>query len=108
MLELMNNTVNIRSVSVSTGTTGNAYTYTTLYTALPVMIQPTSGAPHLSNDVRKVLISHRIFTYQSITVSPGNQIVFGSRVFQILFVRNLCEAGIMFALDCQERFDETV
>jgi len=108
MLEFFNNVADIQSVGVSSTAAGNQYSQTTVYSNVPVQIQPITNSLMLSNDTRYVGVTHNVYTNQNITVSPGWLVIYGSRTFKIIFNTNLDEMNTVWCMSCTELLDETL
>lgn len=66
------------------------------------LVEPISGRQFLSRSGEAYEVTHRITLRYRTGITPKNRILFGSRVFQIVFVENPQESNIELKILCKE------
>ena len=100
---LQKNIVNVQRPTPSKGTSGaEKDTYTTVYTAQACNIQPVSSGWKILYGQRKIDCTHTVYFPGSLTIKVGDKIIYGSRSFMVIGVKDVKELGVITEVDCQE------
>ena len=110
---LLSKTVSVNSQTLTTvgGMRKKAFT-TVKYAALPARIQPIKTNVMVWYQRDGIKVSHTIYIGSpgmqplsagaGITITQGEQILYGSRKFLVQGVRNIDEANVFLTVDCLE------
>ena len=71
-------------------------------TTIKARIQPVGGGEEFTGGRRTVRATHKIFSRAATAITARNRLVYGSRTFDVLNVRNIDEAGRHYEIDCLE------
>ena len=88
----MNSTAHLQRMTMtSDGAGGRAEAWTTIYSNMPCRIQPMGGSERSIYRTEGVEATDKIFVQPDYTFTEKDRIYFGTRIFELLLVRNIDE-----------------
>lgn len=76
--------------------------YATVYADVPANVQPITASWQIQYAQRKIDTSHTVAFVGVPAILNGDQIIFGTRTFLVVGIRNLAGRGVVTAVDCKE------
>jgi len=93
-LGLLNSRVNVGYYTPTEDDYGGVtHVWTTRYPRMKCRIQAVSGREQVLYKSEKTLVTHKLFCEGDKTITTKDKILFGSREFDIILVRNIDELG---------------
>ena len=94
--------VNVQTPTESrTATGGYSESWSNAYVNMPCRINPVSGSEAFDMGKEGATISHEIYCIPAV-ITESDRIVFGSRTFRIVEVRDTDELGRLMVIGCTE------
>jgi len=84
-----------------TATGGYSETWGNAIINMPCRINPVSGSESFSMGKEGAIISHKLYCIPA-TITESDRVVFGSRTFRIVEVRDTDELGRLMVIGCTE------
>ena len=104
LVNLMVHTAQVQRATFAAGTfsTAQTKTWTTVFANVPCRIQPLSARERLEFDRPQEAISHRMYHAGALAVTAGDRVMFGTRTFNVVGVRNIDELNRLTTIDLLE------
>lgn len=105
---LMNKRADVLSVATAKDAYGTwTETETTKHSGAPVRIQPMGGQERATYRAQQVEVTHKVFMDAKYSISRGDRIRFGTREFDVEFVRDVDEMGHHLEIEARELTPDT-
>lgn len=105
LANLLTTTVTIQHKTVTTGSSGNGYVYTTAYTNVPASVQPGADRAQFYVDGRKITAEWIVWTDTAVTVNPDDRVIWRGLTLHVHYVKNLIGLDRVYAIHCEQRLD---
>jgi hypothetical protein len=99
---LLTSTVDVNAKTVTPGDYGNTVTYVTAYTNIAASVQPQDGSPSFHEDGRKIVAKWQVYLQQTVTVNPGDQIVWNGVEMYVDFLQDMIGLNRAWRLSCTQ------